>query len=287
LNSLAIPQLTIGFIGAGRCGTALAKSLSEVGYTVNAIASRSEKSNRSFADLVPDAKPTTPTQVVATCDLVFITTPDGAIKKVVEQLQWRKGQYVVYSSGALELSNLNSVLEFGALRGCFHPLQSFTYSPHSDLFNGISIGVEADPDLDKLLEQMASRLGSTTVRLEGVNRARYHAAAIFANNYVVALHSAAARIWESAGLPSDSAQQALTPLTTSAVEYLKRLPQHQTLTGPIARGDTATIEKQLAALAATPDLEKLYRELGKELLNLELGHDDATKILLDKLLKNK
>lgn len=281
------PKLTIGFIGAGRCGAALAKALSDVGYLVRGIASRQEESANKLANLLPDAEQMTSGQLVAQCNLVFITAPDYTIKGVVEQQQWRNGQYVVYCSGAFELTHLNFILKFGAVPGCFHPLQSFAKSTHLNPFKDICIGVDADPPLANILEQMALRIGGSIIQLKGVNRARYHAAAIFVSNYVIALHGAATRIWESAGLAPESAQKALFPLTAGTVENLKQSTLNQALTGPIARGDTATIENQLAELSATPDLRDLYRELGAELLNLELGHSDATKSILEKLLKSE
>ena len=281
------PQLTIGFIGAGKCGTALAKALSDAGYIVRGVASRSTESGSKLAAALPDAEPMASEQLVAQCNLVFITTPDDHIKDIVEEQLWRNGQYVVYCSGALELSQLDYILELGALRGCFHPLQTFSTASQANSLRDVSIGVEADSPLSIVLEQMVNRLGASVIRLAGINRARYHAAAVFASNYVIALHGAAKRIWESAGLSPESALKALSPLTTGAMENLKQLSLEQALTGPIARGDIVSIKSQLAILSATPDLHKLYRDLGAELLNLELGHGDTTKALLEKLFKDE
>ncbi|MFC1664343.1 Rossmann-like and DUF2520 domain-containing protein [Pseudomonadota bacterium] len=275
----------IGFIGAGKCGSALAKVLSENGYSVIGIASRREESAEHLANQIPRAKSMLSAELVAMCGLVFVTVPDEAIQSIAAQHQWRKGQYVVYCSGALELKSLDIVLNFGAVRGCFHPLQSLTNNTASNPFDQISFGIEADLPLFPILEKMAHQIGGSVIDLKGINRARYHAAAVFASNYIVALHSAAARIWASAGLAADSAQNALNPLTMGAVENLKLTTLTQALTGPIARADTATIKSQLAGLASTPDLLRLYRNLGLELLNLDLGHSDITKSTLEQLLK--
>ena len=101
------------------------------------------------------------------------------------------------------------------------------------------------------LLEACTALGASPLDLSGVDRARYHAAAVLASNYVIALHEAAARAFELAGLPRKAARGALAPLTLGAANALAGLPLEQALTGPLARGDvgrsSATSQRSTAS----------------------------------------
>ncbi len=241
-------------------------ALGVAGYTVAPVASREGEAARA---------------VFGDCDIVFLTVPDVQIAPVCAALEWRAGQSAVHCSGALGLDVLAPAASPGAATGCFHPIQSFpSREPEPNRFRGIVCGIEAPGDLGILLEQIAHDLGATTVRLEGVNRALYHAAAVFASNDVVALAAAAERTWALAGLPPATAHAALSPLLLGAASNVAALGTVAALTGPVARGDVATVERHLAALASDPALLNLYRRLGAELVALPLGMTDATRARL-------
>lgn len=283
-------SLALSFVGAGRLGTALSVALDGAGYRVVAVASRSERSAAALAERLPAATVYTLDGLPARADVVFLTVPDGAIERVAETLPWRDGQAVVHTSGAHDLSVLGGATRHGALAGCLHPLQSFPgeageAGEPGERFREITCGVEAAEPLGGLLEAMASDLGARSVRLEGVDRAAYHASAVLASNDIVALAAAAGRAWEIAGLAPGDAGAALAPLMRGAVENVARLPLEQALTGPLARGDVETVERHLAALGADPELLALYRALGAELLRLELGHPEEVARRLRALLE--
>jgi predicted short-subunit dehydrogenase-like oxidoreductase (DUF2520 family) len=109
---------------------------------------------------------------------------------------------------------------------------------------------------------------------------------VLASNYVVALLTAARRAWEHSGLPGATAREALAPLLLGSAENAARLPPEQALTGPIARGDTETVARHLEALGQLPELRELYRQLGRELLGLELSHGPAVRERLRELLQD-
>ena len=264
--------LSIGIIGAGRLGTALADALRLAGYTDIRLATRA------------DAHAT-----VEACGLVFVTVPDRVIRDAVEALPWRVGQGMVHTSGALGLDALDAAAARGALRGCMHPLQTFpgATSPQDSAarFRGIACGVEGDPPLGDLLAAVVGDLGGWALRLDGVDRALYHAAAVLVSNDVVALMAAATRTWEQAGLPVRDAREALAPLLLAAASNVARLPLELALTGPIARGDLSTVQRHLEALAGDADLSATYRALGRELLRLDLSHTPEINAALAALLR--
>ncbi len=267
--------LSIGVIGTGRLGAALAGALLAAGYRDVTLSGRSEAHVRAAAASL-NLPALRISDVVERCALVFLAVPDHAIAALGETLSWRPGQGVVHHSGALELTALRGATARGALAGCLHPLQTFpggvpTAATSADLFRGIACGVEGAPPLDVLLPVLAGDLGARALPLGGVDRALYHAAAVLVSNDVVALMAAAGRAWTLAGLDAADAQAALAPLLRAAAANAAGLPLPQALTGPIARGDTGTVERHVRALEADPALLTLYRALGRELLRLDLG----------------
>lgn len=277
----------IGFIGAGRLAAALAAGLTRGGYPVRVIASGRIESARSLAAALGPgvAASADPRDVAAACDVAFLTVPDSAIGPLAEGVSWRQGQVVVHCSGALGLGELAAARSGGGLPACFHPLQTFpSRVPEPARFEGVFCGVEGAEPAGQWLEQVARDLGARPFRLEGVDRAVYHAAAVVASNHVIALASAAARLWAMAGLPVESGREALAPLLLAAANNVARMDLASALTGPVARGDVATIARHLEALEREPGLRELYRRLSDELLRLPLGHDEATTVRLRALL---
>lgn len=277
----------VGFVGAGRLAAALASGLVETGYRVTAVASQHLSAAQALAtalgrnvEFTTDAA-----RVAARCDLVFLTVPDIAIAPASRSIPWERRHLVVHCSGALGLDALAAVTAAGGIPGCLHPLQSFpSRSPEPERFRGIFCGVEGVDPLGALLERMVTVLGAQPFRLEGVDRTLYHAAAVFVGNHVVALASAAGRLWTLAGLPDHLGREALSPLLLAAAANVARLELGDALTGPLARGDVATIEAHLRALVADPALSELYRALSAELLRLPLSHEAGIASRLRELL---
>lgn len=270
-----------GIVGTGRLGTSLALALSQAGFRVTKVAGRNAERVEAVARRVSGAEAASAAVVVASCDVVWLAVPDDALQALAEGLPWRRGQAAVHGSGALELAVLDAAARAGALRGCLHPLQSFPeLAGAPERFSGIACGFEGDGPLGALLERVAQALGGSAFSLAGVDRARYHAAAVLASNHVVALHAAAARVWQLAGLPLELARPALAPLTRAVAEGLGQRPLEAVLTGPLARGDVATIERHLQALRETPELLQLYRQLCRELLTLPLALPEGRRAQL-------
>ncbi len=115
--------------------------------------------------------------------------------------------------------------------------------------------------------------------------ALYHAGAVFASNYVVALVDVARSMLVAAGIPDEDAQPALWPLVASVVRNLAAVGLPAALTGPVLRGDVASVERHLEAMAAgAPHELELYQRLGREVLRLAeaqkgpLSPDEAARL---------
>lgn len=286
----------IGVIGAGRLGGSLAAALRAAGHPLVAVASAREASAAALAaelNAAPVEAPPFRSGVqalsiegaVVRCDLLFLTVPDAAIAPLAAALPWRAGQAAVHCCGAHGLDVLAPAAARGARTGCLHPLQSFpTRRGDPARFRGVTCGVEGGEPLGGALEALARSLGAGIVRLDGVDRALYHAAAIFASNCAMALLGAAARTWARAGLSPAAARPALAPLLAGVAANAAAHELREALTGPLARGDTATVEAHLDALAADAPARELYRCLALELLALDPPHGATARARLVALL---
>ena len=257
-------MLKLGFIGAGTVGTALATNLSGKGYPVVAVYSRSHASAERLAQAVGCRVLDKAQDLADTADLVFITTPDDVIPSVASALKWRAGQSVVHCSGADSTASLEPARKMGAQVGVIHPLQTFAGAkPAINNLPGTTFALEAEEPLLSLLKKMAAALGGYAIELKAGDKVIYHAAAVIACNYLVTLVKQAADLWQTFGVPPEQSVRALLPLLKGTVRNIEAVGIPGCLTGPIARGDTGTIAKHLAALEkAAPEVLATYRQLG-------------------------
>ena len=286
-------QPRIGFIGAGRAGTALAVALAEAGYEVVAVASRSRASAEALARRLPGARAVAAAQdVVDTCDLIFLTVPDDQIRPVVEGLHWREGVAVVHTSGVETRDALRAALAQGAETGSLHPLQTFAgLEGGAGKLRGAVMAVEAEGALRERLLEIVSGIGATPIELRAEDKALYHASAVLVSNYVVTLSKLASDLWLRFGWERPAALRALAPLLRGAVENIETLGLPAALTGPVARGDVATVRRHIEALTdAAPALLDVYRALGLETIPLALakgGLDETAAKQLRDLFSDK
>jgi len=266
-------MLTIGFIGAGTVGTALAQLLNSKGYQVVAVSSRSLTSANNLAEVVGGCRLENSQGVADTAELVFITTPDDAIASVASQVQWHSGQSVVHCSGAESTDILEPAKKLGARVGAFHPLQTFANVKQAvENIPGSTFAVEAEEPLLSTLKDMAAAVNGSWIELKASDKVIYHASAVIACNYLVTLVKLATDLWQTFSIPPAKATQALLPLLHGTLNNIDAIGIPQCLTGPIARGDTGTIKKHLDALQkVAPALLPTYKELGRQTIPIAIA----------------
>jgi predicted short-subunit dehydrogenase-like oxidoreductase (DUF2520 family) len=264
----------IGFIGAGRTGTALAVALAEAGYEVVAVASRSPASAQALARRLSGARAVESAQeVVNAADLVFLTVPDDQIRDVSAKLRWRAGVAAVHTSGVETREALSVAASQGAETASLHPLQTLADLEHgAEKLRGSVVAVEADGALRERLLALVEALGATPVELRAEDKALYHASAVLVSNYVVTLAKLATDLWLRFGWERPAALQALLPLLRGTVANLETVGLPAALTGPVTRGDVATVRRHIEALSeAAPDLLATYRALGLQTIAVALA----------------
>lgn len=171
----------------------------------------------------------------------------------------------LHTSGLHDASVIGALRECGAAVGACHPLVAIA-SPGNGRFQGVTFGIDGDPDAVALATGLAGLLGGRPCRIRPGERPLYHLAAVFGSNFPVACLSVAADLLAASAEPLErpGALSALLPLARSALDNLEREGLPDGMTGPIVRGDVGTVERHLLAL--DPVRRDLYRALGTELL---------------------
>jgi predicted short-subunit dehydrogenase-like oxidoreductase (DUF2520 family) len=267
-------MIKIGFIGAGTTATALAVRLSQEGCLVVAVFSRTLSSAQKIAGLVSKCQVCHAAQDVAdTAEIVFITTPDDVIARVCSEVQWHAGQSVVHCSGAHSVDILEPAKKLGAAVGSFHPLQTFADVDQAvENLPGSTFALEAEEPLLSTLKEFTLLLNGNWVELNPGDKVLYHAAAVFACNYLVTLVKLALDLWLDFGVSSKEATRALLPLLGGTINNIDNIGLPDCLTGPVARGDSGTIERHLSALETrSPSLLATYKELGLQTIPIALA----------------
>ncbi len=273
-------MLEIGFIGAGTVGTALATRLSQKGARIIAASSRSLTSAERLASSLPHCHAcSSPQEVADVAELIFITTPDDAIAEVANEVHWHPGESVVHCSGAHSLDILKSANQAGANVGSFHPLQTFAdINQAVENLPGSTFAIEAEEPLLSTLKELTSLLDGNWIELKPGDKVVYHAAAVFACNYMVTLVELATDLWQTFGVPQKEATKALIPLLRGTVNNINNIGLPDCLTGPISRGDLGTISKHLTALEdKNPSLLAAYKQLGLHTIPIALGKGKITE----------
>jgi predicted short-subunit dehydrogenase-like oxidoreductase (DUF2520 family) len=182
-------------------------------------------------------------------ELVLLCVPDTAIAGVARELA--PGPWVAHVSGATPLAALDPhTRRFG-----LHPLQTFTRSRGPEQLDGAWAALTAESDEARAVGlELADTLGLRAFELADEDRTLYHAGASIASNFLVTLHRVASQLFRDAGAPPEG----LVPLMRRTIE------NDFELTGPISRGDWATVDAHVAAIRERePQLEPLYLALAE------------------------
>lgn len=271
--------MRIAIIGAGAVGTAVAALLKEKGHTIAGVASRTPASAHQLAEYVGGAPCFTAVEEASRRgEVVCISTNDTAIAEVTAEIARRggfwPGQVVIHLSGSLTSEVLRPAADKGAIILSIHPLQSVP-SPEAGI-KSLPLAVysiEGDPRGYELAEKFIADLGSRSFfHISKEAKPLYHAAACVASNYLVTLLGLSQQLLTASGMPGNLLFPALFPLIQGTLNNIAALGIPAALTGPIARGDVATVQEHLEVMEArAPELLPLYVSLGRRTVDLALA----------------
>lgn len=209
-------------VGPGRAGTALATALGAAGWSVAEPVRRGDD----------------PSGAAAGVDLLVVATPDDAVASVAAAVRPVPTTVVAHLAGALGLD----VLAPHARRASVHPLVPVPdAATGARRLRGAWCAVAGDP----IAAEVVAAIGGQAVEVADDHRPAYHAAAVIASNHLVALLGQAERVAAAAGVPL----AAYLDLARAAVDDVAEVGPAAALTGPVARGDAATVARHLDALA--------------------------------------
>lgn len=262
--------MDVAVVGAGRVGTALAVLLGKAGHRIVAVSGR-EGTRERAARYLPGAPVVDAPRAARAAEVVLIGTPDGAIEEACEEIAGAvgPGHAVAHLSGATTLDALSPAASAGATVLSIHPFQTM---PDVDAaiarLPGSGIAVTALSEEGHLLgERLASDAGGLPFRLADEWKPLYHAAAVFASNYLVAMAGLAEEMLRTAGL-ADPVGLAM-PLQRATLDNVAAMGPGPALTGPAVRGDAVTVARNLEALSRhAPHAVAAYVTLAEVALDL-------------------
>jgi predicted short-subunit dehydrogenase-like oxidoreductase (DUF2520 family) len=264
-------------VGAGRVGLSLARALRHLAKPVRLLGRtpRSASAGMPEVEVVWDA-------ALASAWMVVVAVSDDALPPVVQRIAssraLRPGTVVLHTSGRHDRSVLESLAMLGAITGSWHPLQSIPEAADATVFAGVPAILEGELDAVSAGRALAAQLQMAPIlELPAAGKARYHAGAVFAANYLVVLTAIAERLARDAGA-GEASRGLFVPIMRQVLDNLASRDPTAALTGPVRRGDAGTVSAHLAALS---DHDRaLYRALAAEALTLAeeagLSADQAT-----------
>lgn len=230
-----------------------------------------------------------PQPVPAGTTVVLLAVPDGKVVEAAQELalagEAPTGCAALHLAGALSTDALAPLHAVGYAVGSLHPLQAVAdpWAGGGRLV-GSAFAIAGEPFALAAARRIVRHLRGRALVIPPMLRPQYHAAAVLASNYLVALMAASIRLLTQAGVAEDDALPALLPLVRGTLDNLEHLGGAAALTGPIARGDVDTVRLHLARLSLEDRV--LYSALGREALRLArvAGLDEGRAAELDALL---
>lgn len=276
--------MDIGFIGAGKAGTALGRYLADNGEHLVGYASASYSSALRAAESTCSQAFPNVLELASKCELIFITTPDGAISSVWQELLEAHQdklidlgtKIIAHCSGCCSSELFTQAKEINTSVCSVHPLLAFGDIDHAhEQLADAHISVEGDKRALDVVVPLFERAGNCVHHLAVTDKVRYHAAAVFASNLVLAPLDSAVQLLESCGFSSDEAREALYPLIANNISNFRQMGACAALTGPVERNDKGTVIDHLSVLS---DSEKqLYCALTRKLIELaQRRHPDRS-----------
>jgi predicted short-subunit dehydrogenase-like oxidoreductase (DUF2520 family) len=243
-------MLSLNIIGAGKVGRVFGRLFAQHQvFQIHHVFGRSALSLEQAVAFIGTGVAVTDFAELAPADVTMLTVPDDKIARVCEELValglFKSGSIVFHCSGAKASTELIAASAAGAYVASVHPVCSFANPGQlATHFAGSICSLEGDAAAVQALLPALQAIQAKVVLINAENKLLYHAGSVFASNYLVTLLEVALQTYQAAGIPADVAKAMAEALARQSLDNVSQLGTVKALTGPIARGDMATVEKQ-------------------------------------------
>lgn len=253
-------ELRIALIGAGNLATHLAKALTDHGYIIAQIYSRTIESAKCLASAVGAEYTDQFSEVIEDANWYIVSLTDSAF---IEQLSTiirdkNKDALFVHTAGSIPMDIWKGHVK---RYGVFYPMQ--TFSKKRDVnFKEIPIFIEANhpEDVDMMLS-VAHDISDKVYEATSEQRKNLHVAAVFACNFTNHMYALTSELLAKNNLPFE----VMLPLIDETARKVHELSPHEAQTGPARRGDAEVMEEHIKMLSELPELAKLYQEVSESI----------------------
>lgn len=256
----------VGFVGAGKVGTALGELFRSCGIVVSGYSSLLAEDAQASAEKTASDAYEDAAEVVEASDVIFFTVPDGEISNAWKSLVASYGaaacdalfgKIVCHCSGALPAAVFADAAEYGAKAASVHPLFAISGGGSAQAKIGSALfTLEGDESALASVSTLLDACGVCHRKIASSDKPLYHAAAVCASNLAVGLFASAQTMLERCGFGADEARSALRALFMGNCESIAERGPIDALTGPIERNDAETVVGHLMAFREDPTLLK-------------------------------
>jgi len=266
---------TLCIIGGGHVGMTLGRLWHQQrSFIILDVMCRTQEHAQAAAAFIGTGRAADDFGSLTPADAYLLSVPDDQIVPCCERLTaaglLAADCIVFHCSGSLPASAMQAAIAAGCAVASVHPVRSFAVPEQAaDSFAGTYCGTEGDERALKALRPAFAAIGARLVGIDPAFKMLYHAAAVFASNYLVTVLDAGLQAYAKAGVPNDEALKMMEPLVRSTIDNVFHNGTKAALSGPIARRDVKTVLAQYHALRAwDKPLGKLYKTLGKQTARL-------------------
>jgi predicted short-subunit dehydrogenase-like oxidoreductase (DUF2520 family) len=275
---------TVTIVGCGSLASGLVPALCNAGYKVREVIFRSRSSAKRARSLAGSigARATTMKEAALDASLLWLCVPDRQIRSVAAEFAARKPSKVTlafHSSGALTSLELAPLRRPGIAVASVHPLMTFVPKSQPP-FAGVPFALEGDQRAVRAARAIVRGLGGTCFAVPGRSKAAYHAWATMTSPLFLAFLATLENAASVAGLPAKLAREKSLPIIRQTLNNYAKLGCCDSFSGPIIRGDTATIARHLRVLKKAPRARHVYLSLARSALQFLPSENPAEIALL-------